>query len=79
MLASRVWYSRHTVRDEAEKELFLRLAQVPKFREWIEAQLAKEYEIFIASLDKDYVAKSSGRAGLLQLLIKKLDEARKGS
>lgn len=65
--------------DEAEKQLFARLATEPKLREYLEGLLIKEYEIFVNSLDKDYLTRSQGRAGLLQLLIKKLDEAKKAS
>lgn len=59
--------------------MFARLAKEPKLREWLEKQLQAEYEIFVNSLDKDYLARSQGRAGLLRMLIKLLDDARKAS
>jgi hypothetical protein len=65
--------------NEVEKQLFARLATEPKFREYLEDLLQKEYQIFISALDKDYLVKAQGRAGLLQMLIQKLDDARKGS
>lgn len=65
--------------DEAERQLFARLATEPKLREYLDGLLHKEYDIFVNSLDKDYTIRSQGRAGLLQMLIKKLDEAKKGS
>ena len=63
--------------DAAETAMFARLATEPKFREWLTKQLDKEYEIFVNSVDTDYLTRSQGRAGLLRLLIQKLDEARK--
>lgn len=62
-----------------ESQLFARLATEPKLREWLDEKLKAEYEIFVNTLDKDYLTKSQGRAGLLQLMLKKLDEARKAS
>jgi hypothetical protein len=59
--------------------MFARLATEPKFREHLIKLLENEYEIFVNCLDKEQLYKSSGRAGLLQKLIKKLDEARKAS
>lgn len=62
-----------------ESQLFARLATEPKLRVWLEEKLQGEYEIFVNTLDKDYLTKSQGRAGLLQLLIKKLDDGKKAS
>lgn len=65
--------------DPAEQQLFARLATEPKFREYLDGLLHKEYDIFVNSLDKDYTIRAQGRAGLLQMLIKKLDDAKKAS
>jgi hypothetical protein len=65
--------------DPAETALFARLAQDQRFREWLEARLADEFEILVAGLDKDFLARAQGRAGFLQLLLKKLEAARKAA
>jgi hypothetical protein len=65
--------------DAAELQMFARLASEPKFREYLVKQLDNEYDIFVTALDKDFLAKAQGRAGLLRSLIKRLDEARKAS
>lgn len=65
--------------DQAEAALFARLATEPKLREWLEKMLQGEYDIFVSTMDKDYLAKSQGRAGLLRLLLKKLDDAKNAS
>lgn len=65
--------------DEAERQLFARLATEPKLREYLVSLLQNEYDIFVNSLDKDYTIRAQGRAGLLQKLIKKLDDAKKAS
>lgn len=65
--------------DEAEKQLFARLALDGKFREFLAKELQGEYEICASTLDKDFWTRSQGRAGLLQKWIKKLDEARKAT
>jgi hypothetical protein len=67
------------VKPAEETQLFARLATEPKLREWLQEKLQGEFEIFINALDKEYLTKAQGRAGLLQMLIKKLDEGRKAS
>lgn len=63
--------------DEAEKQLFARLATDGQFRDFLKKQLEAEYEICTTTMDKDFLGRSQGRAGLLQKWIKKLEDARK--
>lgn len=65
--------------DPAESAMFARLATEPKFREWLVKALENEHEILVSAFDANYLAKAQGRAGLLKLLIKRMDEARKAS
>jgi hypothetical protein len=65
--------------EPAETAMFARLATEPKLHEWLNKQLQNEYEILVNSLDKDYTARAQGRAGLLRMLMKMLDDAKKAS
>lgn len=65
--------------DPATEQMFARLATEPKLREWLQAQLENEYLILVSAFDTNYLAKAQGRAGFLVSLIKRLDEARRGS
>ena len=58
-----------------ELELFEHLSRNTKFRDWLDAKIDSELKVLVMSVDIDQLRKAQGRAGLLQSMLRLLDDA----
>lgn len=51
----------------------------PKFREWLDTELAKKYEVLVKVVDGEQLRRAQGYAQCLQTLIDQLDHHKSSS
>ena len=56
-------------------ELFALLSRNSAFREWVEREIADDFAVLAHALDMEQIRRAQGRVGLLQEMLKLLDEA----
>lgn len=59
----------------SELELFEYLSRTPAVRKWLEQKLDAEMKILVQALDVDQLRKAQGRAGLLDSMLRLLNDA----
>ena len=58
-----------------EVELFAALSRNSVFREWVEHEIADDFAGLSRALDIEQIRRAQGRVGLLQKMLKLLDDA----
>lgn len=58
----------------SELDLFEQLSRQPRFKQWIQGQLDKEYTVLCQMNDVEQLRRAQGRAQLLKSMIDLLDK-----
>lgn len=58
-----------------EVELFTTLSRNSAFREWVEHEIADDFAVLSHALDVEQIRRAQGRVGILQKMLKLLDDA----
>jgi hypothetical protein len=58
-----------------ELELFDHLSRNSKFRDWLDSKLEEDMKVLVQSNDMVQIHKAQGRAGLLNQMLRLLNEA----
>ena len=58
-----------------EVELFAALSRSSVFREWVEHETTDDFAVLSHALDIEQIRRAQGRVGLLQKMLKLLDDA----